>query len=431
MDAPDAVQRPGIAAGSTTAAPLVLLGASVRALGQSAACCGWQVHAADLFADVDLVEVAREAIAVGAAGGVAVGPVAAAAYPWSLRAAAGRFPPGAAWCYTGALENHPDLIAAIAATRPLAGNPADAVRRLRDRRTVAAAAAAAGLAVPDTFDDPTGLPGDGTFLVKPVAGAGGRGIRPWTGAARAEEASPPAAVRAERMPRQWQRRVAGAPWSATFVFGGGGPRFVGVARQLVGTAWCHAAPFAWCGAVAASARLPPPFAATVARLGPPLAAESGGVGLVGVDLIVDDAGRVHVIEVNPRPTASMELFERTGDLALAADHLAACGFASPRPHRPCAAADAGATWSKAVLFARQDTPLGEDMIGALRAAGAAWTAADGGWPALADLPRPAQVLAAGGPVLTVFARGPAAAESLAALRGRIAAVERLLRRFPP
>ena len=183
--------------------------------------------------------------------------------------------------------------------------------------------------------------------------------------------------------------------------------------------------------MAASARLPPPFAATVARLGPPLAAESGGVGLVGVDLIVDDAGRVHVIEVNPRPTASMELFERTGDLALAADHLAACGFASPRPHRPCAAADAGATWSKAVLFARHDTPLGEDMIGALRAAGAAWTAADGGWPALADLPRPAQVLAAGGPVLTVFARGPAAAESLAALRGRIAAVERLLRRFPP
>ena len=118
-------------------APLVIIGASARAVAQSAARCGWSVHAADLFGDLDLAAAARETVAVG----IRSDPPASTAYPWSLRDAAARFPAGAAWCYTGALENHPDLIAAIAATRPLAGCPADAVRRLRDPRTVAAAAA--------------------------------------------------------------------------------------------------------------------------------------------------------------------------------------------------------------------------------------------------------------------------------------------------
>jgi len=423
MVAPDDPRWPGSPPPADGAAPLVLLGASVRAFAQSAVRCGWAVHAADLFADLDLVAVAREAVAVGDA---VAGD--AAAYPWSLRAAAARFPPCAAWCYTGALENHPELIAAIAATRPLAGNPPAAVRRLRDRHVVAAAARAAGLAAAETFDDPAGLPVDGTFLVKPVAGAGGRGIRPWTARAAARHALESAAPHGARGPRQWQRLVAGAPWSATFVLGVGGPRCVGVARQLVGAAWCRAAPFAWCGAVAAPARLAPAFAAAVARLGPPLATGSGGAGLVGVDLIVDDAGRVHVIEVNPRPTASMELFERTGELAVAADHLAACGIASPVFRPPAAPTDA--VWSKAVLFARPGTRIDAPTIEALRRESRAWTDADGGWPALADVPRPGQSLPGGAPVLTAFARGPAPAESLAALRSRIAVVDALLRPDP-
>ena len=401
-------------------APLVIIGASARAVAQSAARCGWSVHAADLFGDLDLVAAARETVAVG----IRSDPPASTAYPWSLRDAAARFPAGAAWCYTGALENHPDLIAAIAATRPLAGCPADAVRRLRAPRTVAAAAAAAGLASPECFASPAGLPRDGTFLVKPVASAGGRGIRPWTSQAAVTAADSSAATGGPA--RLWQRFVAGAPWSATFLFQSGEARLVGVARQLVGAGWCRAAPFAWCGAVVA----PAPLAAAVARLGDPLAALSGGVGLVGVDVVVDDAGRVHVIEVNPRPTASMELFERAFDWSLACAHLAACGIPSPRPPVPRPAAAAAAVWSKAVLFARRDVCVDEDMVAGLRQASDGWTAADGGWPSLADLPRPGPPLAAGAAVLTVFARGPAPAESLVALRCRVTAVEALLERTP-
>jgi hypothetical protein len=107
-------------------------------------------------------------------------------YPWGLLAAAEGFPLSTAWCYTGAVENHPDLIDAIARVHPLAGNPGDVVRRLRDPVHLAAAARAAGLSFPKTISSPDRIPLDGTWLVKPLASAGGRGIRRWTPAVAAD-----------------------------------------------------------------------------------------------------------------------------------------------------------------------------------------------------------------------------------------------------
>ena len=56
----------------------------------------------------------------------------------------------------------------------------------------------------------------------------------------------------------------------------------------------------------------------------------------------------------------------------------------------------------------------------------AWTEADGGWPALADIPRPGQTLPAGGPAVTLFAAGRTADDAIAELRGRVARVDALL-----
>ena len=380
------------------------------------------MHAADLFCDLDLQAIAKAAVSV--AHGT---DDATTGYPWSLIAAAEGFPPSAACCYTGAIENHPDLIDAIARVRPLAGNPSDVVRRLRDPAELAAAASAAGLSFPETQSSPDGVPLDGTWLVKPLAGAGGRGIRRWTRAAA--DHTMPRATAANQLPI-WQRYTAGIPLSASFCFSAEATRLLGVSRQLIGEPWCHAGPFAWCGAVAlhtAGGRTDTgPVVASLERLGSDLAERFRPVGLVGVDLVVDAGERITVIEVNPRPTASMELFERSGAGSVAANHLAACGFATPSaitleqsPPLPAS------TWAKAVLFAAEPTPVSQSLIDCLTRETSPWTQADGGWSALADIPRPGQTIAAGAPVVTIFATGTTD-DALAILRDRVARVDALL-----
>jgi len=399
---------------------IVILGASARALAQSAVRAGWNVYAADLFGDLDLQAIATVAVPVASDG-----THATADYPWSLRTAAARFPSAAAWCFTGAVENHPDLIDAIGRERALAGNPSGVVRRLRDPVPIAAAATAAGLLFPETQPSPAGVPLDGTFLVKPLASAGGRGIRRWMPELAADHVSTPC------QPRIWQRFVPGTPLSASYCFAQGSSRLLGVCRQLIGEPWCHAGLFAWCGAVTlgADGRRPDHdrLIASLTHLGDVLAARFQPVGLVGVDLVVDAGGYITVIEVNPRPTASMELLERSTAVSIAGRHLAACGFAPPSNEMLAAPLLLPtATWAKAVLFASQPTSVTQPMIDRLACETIPWTQADAGWPALADIPRPGQTIPAGAPVVTIFATSPTADDAVTKLRDRVAHIDAIL-----
>jgi hypothetical protein len=126
---------------------LIVVGASVRAFGCSAQRVGWSVHAADLFGDADLRAVATTTVAATEI----VGP-----YPASLVAAVEGFP-RAPWCYTGALENHPQVIATLAAARPLLGASPDAARSVRDHHRLADVVRRCGTLVPGhgtPTDDP-------------------------------------------------------------------------------------------------------------------------------------------------------------------------------------------------------------------------------------------------------------------------------------
>lgn len=373
---------------------LVVVGASVRALACSATRAGWQVHAADLFADTDLRATAASVTRVAGRGHHG--------YPHGLADVLATSPPGP-WCYSGALENHPALLDAMVPQRPLAGNGGVAVRAVRDHARLHAALAAAGLDAPATFSSPRGLPTDGSFLVKPRRSAGGRGIRPWHGGRGPSD-------------HVWQERVAGRSLSLSFLCGAGKGRLWGASWQLVGRAWCHASPFAYCGSVAMDpGSLPAPAHSQAHRLGDLLGGSFGLVGLIGADVVLGASGRLHVIEINPRPTASMELTERMGAGSLAADHLAACGVASPRARVVARPAGSDATWAKAILFAPRAlhvTPAGAEQLAALSAA---WTARDG-WPAVADIPGTDSQIPAGSPVITLFAS--AASETLVRRRLR-------------
>lgn len=346
----------------------------------SAARTGLRIQAADLFADRDLLALAA-AVAIPAE-----------RYPSALAEAALGFPPGP-WCYTGALENHPGLVDAIAATRPLAGNGGDALRRVRSPDRLAESLAEAGIGFPRTLDDPSALPRDGSWLRKPRASGGGNGIAPWTGSV--------ADPRRPALPSDhvWQERCAGRAVAGVFVVTGREARLVGTSRQLIGVAAWHAPPYAYCGSIDVDPRsLPDDLGEQWDRVGNVLAGAFALRGAVGVDAIVTPSGRLLVIEINPRPTASMELVDRRTGRCLAGEHLAAYGIVTGS----CSPAPSGGRWAKGILRAAVPIAVDDSLCDRLDRLNAAWSGGDG-WPAIADLPRPGTEVPSGAPCISLFA----------------------------
>lgn len=388
---------------STAAADLLVVGASARWWTASAVRAGWRVHAVDLFADRDLVAIAATAIRL-------------ADYPRGLPAAVAPLPI-APLTYTGALENHPPILAALARDRPLAGVAADVVGRVRDPRCLRRLARVADLPFPETRSSPRGVPRDGSYLLKPRASAGGHGITPWT-----DTTPHPPAGRTV-----WQRRIAGASYSATFLVDDDGAELVGVATQVLGSLRRGAGRFAWRGGIALRrSYLPRAVTAALARLGAALTAVAGLRGLVGVDFIVGAGDAPVLIEINPRPTASAELHERQRDEALAARHLACFGRRRPAPDG--GPAPRPGCWAKALVRHHRACDAGSALLAALDAVAARWTAADGGWPALGDVPAPGTTVPPRAPLLTVFAHGRTAREAARALAQRSATIDAVLDR---
>ena len=336
--------------------------------------------AADLFADRDLAGVCPAT------------RVEPAAYPFGLADFAASLTP-TPWIYTGALENRPDLVDAIAARHRLLGNLGDVLRCVRDPIALARSLRVANLNAPDVRLVPSGLPTDGSWLVKPIASAGGHGIRPWTGGPI-------------RPNSYFQRRVNGLPLSAIFVAERGSATLVGITRQFLDRSG-----FSYRGSLG-----PWPVAdevtARIGRIGFVLASAFGLVGGFGVDLILAE-DRPWTIEVNPRYTASVEVLEWASGRSVLAKHLRACGEPipySPHPRSP------GRFVAKAIL--RADRPSrwpDRDELGPFDLTL---------FPEVADVPHPGTSFVAGEPVLTAFA----SADSPAACRRQLAERLRSLRR---
>jgi uncharacterized protein len=350
---------------------------SGRALAAAARRAGDSVVVLDLFADEDTAHYAARCIQLPPAGPGFDGDALLAAVDALAPAAQGLV-------YGAGFERHPALLAALARRVPLIGNPPETVAAVKDPLRFAALLARLGLPHPETRREPP--PDADRWLRKEAGGAGGGHVITAAGAGTAPGS-------------YFQRRVAGRPLSALFAANGRGARLLGFSEQ-----WAAAtaeAPFRF-GGCAGPVMPAPPLAAAIADACGALAAAAGLVGLNSLDLLVAADG-FHLIEINPRPGATLDLFDGDAGPSLWRIHLDAVAGRLPASLPAPAMARAAA-----ILYAPGALTIPRGMA----------------WPRWAsDRGPPGSRVPRGGPVCTVHA----AAENVAAARAQVARrVDRLL-----
>jgi predicted ATP-grasp superfamily ATP-dependent carboligase len=370
---------------------LLILGASTRAAAFSARRAGLRPWCVDLFADADLQRR------------FPVRRLAMDAYPHGILAALHEAPAGPI-LYTGGLENYPDLLARI--DRPIWGTPPDVLRRVRSPFTLAEVLRQSGLPTLVVRSEPPSSGDSRRWLLKPLRGSGGVGIRRYQRGARLD-----------RRTHYLQEWSGGDCHSAVFL--GLADRraiLVGVSK-LIRPAWTHAPAFHYAGSVVTHS-----FNRTgVEGIGACVARTFGVIGLFGVDFAVHvnpAIGRAQpvVLEVNPRYTASAEIHERAHDRPLLDLHRAVFEGRPVHVDPPGSQTVLG----KAILYARARLVFPAD---------GPWSQAltrDDLDAEYADIPHPGEVIPRGRPVMTLIASGATEAECLDALRQKTEALDRYL-----
>ena len=361
---------------------VLIVAASGRALAASARRGGFVPLVADFFGDQDTLRLAHRHCVLP--DGLATGMREDAVLAALERLSRGTRPIGVV-CGTG-FEDRPQLLATIAARWRLLGNSPGTVVRLKDPLAFAALCSAVGGPHPPVSLQPPADP-DG-WLRKRRGGSGGGHIKAASSGEHAEGT-------------YFQQQVMGMPVSALVLADGRRAKMLGFSAQW--SAPTPHQPFRFGGAVA-----PAPVAcATAERLAEVVARVMTQVPLVGLnsfDFLLDGEAP-WLLEINPRPGATLDLFEPEGGSLFDA-HVAACGGALPSI--PQAAGRATAT---AIVYADHDI--------------AAVPVLD--WPGwTADRPHPGTCFMGGEPLCTVFWVAPSADEARRMVAARSAAVLSLM-----
>lgn len=331
----------------------LVVAVSARMLAELAVADGYEVIALDHFGDVDLRAVA---------------PSSTARSNDALAALAADVDADAV-VYGAGFENRPDLVRRLASGRELLGTAPERLVDVRDPWAMGAAARAAGARFPETRV--SAASDDGPWLRKPRLGGGGRGVRRWRGGAL-------------RPTEILQRRVNGLSCSAVAIGDGRRAVVLGLTEQLH-----RPRGFGWMGNVVGPRLSAGELAELDGRLRDvcaEVAARFGVRGAFGVDAIWDGY-HAWVLEVNPRPPASLELFGR------------GCFEAHVRGSRGLDVVNVPAARGamvKLVLYADRD----------VRAPDPGW------WPEglVRDIPHAGEEIKRGAPVCTLLSAGGGVAE---------------------
>jgi predicted ATP-grasp superfamily ATP-dependent carboligase len=365
--------------------PLLLVaGLSVRQLAQAAAREGFQAIALDAYGDAD---TRATALRWQAWNGIDAGGLLDALHAAARAGARG-------WIAGSGFEARWDLLTAGALALPLLGTPAPDWRRVRDPRLFFPLLQGLSLPHPPTqLDEP--LPGEAAgWLSKDGGACGGWHVREAREAHRA-------CVGGSLV--FWQRRLAGVPMSAAFVADARRALLLGVNEQLVGVG---EAPFAWRGAIG-PLPVAPVLLAQIDTALQRLVPACGLRGLCSLDFLLLPDGGLALLEINPRPGGTLQLYAPQSPLRL---HLRACQ-GGPLPAQPVPQPVAGLE----VLFAPRALRLWPGALERLR---------ELSW--VHDLPAAPVAAQAWDPVCSFSAEGPDAGAVRALLQRRRGALLELL-----
>jgi uncharacterized protein len=154
-------------------------------------------------------------------------------------------------------------------------------------------------------------------------------------------------VEPDRLSFYFQRRVAGEPISALVLADGRRGLVLGFSTQWSSPSPAH--PFRYGGAVR-PAPLGPDVDEALRAVAQRLTSRTGLVGLNSFDFLVD-GGTFHLLEINPRPGATIDIFEPAGRQSLFALHVDAC-----RGDLPDRAPVVDGAAASAVVYAPADIP---------------------------------------------------------------------------
>jgi uncharacterized protein len=358
---------------------VLIAAVSGRALAQSARRGGYLPLVADFFGDQDTVAAAEAHLPLG--GGFERG-FRERQLMEALECLAAQHIPIGIVCGTG-FEDRSQLLASLGQRWRLFGNTADTVARAKDPEIFATFCRDCDVAHPQvSLSPPAARKG---WIVKRRGGAGGFHVAPASGKKCCDG------------DYYYQSRVPGASVSALLLADGVSAIVLGFSEQ-----WACPTPhrpFRYGGAVR-PADIAPSVAKRCAESACRLAAALSLTGLNSADFMVD-GDDFWILEINPRPGATLDIFETDGS-SLFSLHMAACAGNLIDEALRLEGAKASA-----ILYAEREV---------VAPAGFEWP----DWSA--DRPNAGIAIKAGEPLCTVRAGAATAAEARALVNERLALV---------
>jgi len=307
-----------------TGAAILIAASSGRALAVAARRAGYRPLVADSFDDMDTRDFC-------VATRLVEGSLEAGFNAESLIGALEELAKEAASCgfvYGAGFEDRAELLELVAQRWAIFGNPPAVVRSVKDPVRLAELCAVLNIPHPKIS---ARMPRDRQhWLVKSAGGSGGSHV------------APAAALRATGEKIYFQRIAAGEPVSILFLADGSKVRIVGLSRQW--TAPAPGQPFRFGGSLR-PAGLSLGLESRLRRAAEVITAACGLRGLNSIDFLVE-GNEYTLIEVNPRPGATLDIFEDRGGSLFRA-HMDSCvGRLPRRPLEFAGAAAAGIAYAR-------------------------------------------------------------------------------------
>jgi predicted ATP-grasp superfamily ATP-dependent carboligase len=341
---------------------ILLVGISTRALAQSAVNAGYQVVSLDFFGDSDQPPQAEVYSLVRDFG---LSPTFD-----NLAQAARSLADGVDHVVIESGLENDEVFFSVCPTEKMLFNSCETVKQVRHLRNLTIPLQGTGMCTPETFfpDDPP--PVKGKYLIKDGSHSGGMGVREWDGIVPIQ----PTEV--------LQARIDGILASAVFLADGQKALLLGITRQFAGVKDLGAPGFAWSGNVAPYGD--EPLQKIINKVICSITSVFRLKGVNGIDFIINNKVP-YLLEVNPRPPASFELFERLSGINVFQMHMDACqgNLSKILPAYP-----SGTCWGKGIVYASNDMRVGDTRT---------WVS-----NGLADIPHAGEEIPAGAPICTIL-----------------------------